>query len=150
MERVIDSLRNGANRDLHYRLGDFCMNGIYRSPSPGTPYFEEFYHKNRRRFEPIPLSPKEVAQLVKEVPYDLKRERRCIFDIYGGGRKRKGLLSCISFARNNLAHANRQSSYRNVRREVMKLIEELEWAVKKWGRGIEEAVKEGKMGEPIS
>ena len=104
-----------------YKIGDFCMNKVFNVSSKDIP-IEKAFKRNcivkLKNKEIEILTKDEYQKLIKAIEKDFKHKEECIYDKKS---KKADLFNCISFARNNFAHANKENDFREVKKSIDKL-----------------------------
>jgi CRISPR-associated DxTHG motif protein len=104
-----------------YKIGDFCMNKVFNVAKRSTSIDKAFDRNCKvrirgREIEIITFD--EYQKLIKAIEKEFLKEDNCLYD---KKRKRADLFNCISYARNNFAHANKENDFKEVKTSIDKL-----------------------------
>ena len=117
MEKVEEFFENDD-----YAIGDFCMNKVFNSSKKNI---IKKYNKLNQSLKEI-LSIEEYKKLISSIPNTLRRWEKCIFAQKGEA----SIFNCISYARNNFAHANKFNNYDEVKENIDYLFEKFSEKIK--------------------
>jgi CRISPR-associated DxTHG motif protein len=109
-----------------YKIGDFCMNKVFKVNPKNEEKVNKIYQSEIKEF----LTFEEYKKLIETIPFnEFKKWQKCFFD---KKNKKADLFNCISFARNNFAHANRNNDFKKVKENIDQLFEKFEEKVSKY------------------
>ena len=113
--QIIEKIEKYYKSD-DYLIGDFCMNKVFKTSKKDEKIEKKF---NNFKLKDI-LTLDEYKKLVKSIPYELKKWEECEYS----EDRQADIFNCISYARNNFAHANHLNNYEEVKKSIDRLFYE--------------------------